>query len=241
MKSTNYESRPFSMEDFEKGLMLAGLISPSTVDELKEREIIENYQKEEKASKKAEYFKRAVLAAKIASDLHEQSTFGRVKFQKLVYLCEHVAKLQTEHRYQKFAAGPFDNKFMHSIEKEFSKQKWFRVEKVKKGTMTRSTYFPLEGCEKFRPYYNRYFHTTDNTIQYIIDLFKDKKTAFTEIAATLAACYFEILDKNEIFSEDLLLNKFYAWSEQKQKFSPTDVSSVWQWVKDKNIIVISDK
>lgn len=238
MKSTNHESRPFSMEDFEKGLMLAGLISPSTIEELKERDIVENYQKEQKANKSTEYFKRTVLAAKIASDLHEQSTFGRVKFQKLVYLCEHVAKLQTKHRYQKFAAGPFDNKFMHSIEKEFQKQKWFRVEKEKKGSMMRSTYIPLEGCEKYKPYYDRYFDNTSQAIQYIIDLFKDKKTDFTEIAATLAACYFEILEKNEPFSEDLLFAKFYSWSEQKQKFIPQNVSSVWQWIKDKNVILV---
>jgi hypothetical protein len=238
MKSTNYESRPFSMEDFEKGLMLAGFISPSTVEELKEREILENHQKEQKANKKAEYFKRAVLAAKIASDLHNQFTFGRVKFQKLVYLCEHVAKLHTEHRYQKFAAGPFDNKFMHSIEKEFAKQKWFRVEKEKKGTLMRSTYFPMEGCEKYKVYYDRYFDNTAHSIQYIIDLFKDKKTDFTEIAATLAACYFEILEKQEQFSEDLLLKKFYSWSEQKQKFVSKNVSLIWQWMKDKNVVVV---
>jgi hypothetical protein len=215
MKSTNNESSPFSMEDFEKGLMLAGLISPSTVEELKQREILEEYQKKQKAEKSAEYFKRAVLAAKIASDLHAQPTFVRVKFQKIVYLCEHVANLHTLHRYEKFAAGPFDNKFMHSIEKEFQKQKWFRVEKEKKDSIYRSTYIPLEGCEKYKPYYQRYFDQTAHSIQYVIDLFKDKKTDFTEIAATLAACYFEILEKSEPFSEELLFSKFYSWSKEK--------------------------
>ena len=104
--------------------------------------------------------------------------------------------------------------------------------------MMRSTYIPLEGCEKYKPYYDRYFDNTSQAIQYIIDLFKDKKTDFTEIAATLAACYFEILEKNEPFSEDLLFAKFYSWSEQKQKFIPQNVSSVWQWIKDKNVILV---
>src|SRR4051812_48750046 len=194
MKSTNHESQPFSMEDFEKGLMLAGLISPSTIEELNERTILENYDKQQKATKKALYFKRVVLAAKVASELHMEPTFGRVKFQKLVYLCEQACKLNTLHLYGKFAAGPFDNKFMHSIEKEFEKQGWFKVEKIDKETMTRSKYVPLSACDNYKYYYDRYFNKQALSINFIIELFRKEKTAFTEIAATLSACYFEILE-----------------------------------------------
>ncbi|MGN6604526.1 MAG: hypothetical protein ACTHK8_18855 [Ginsengibacter sp.] len=236
MKSTNNESNPFSMEDFEKGLMLAGLISPNTIEELQQRTILENFEKEQKASKSAQYFKRSVLAAKVASELHSEPTFGRVKFQKLVYLCEHVCKLNTQDRYEKFAAGPFDSKFMHSIEKEFEKQKWFKVEKEKKGTIIRSKYVPLSQCEKFKLYYERYFAQDANSINHIIKIFRREKTDFTEVAATLTACYFEIKEKNEVFSEELLLDKFYNWSKEKQRFDEKRVLTIWQWLNEKNII-----
>lgn len=240
MKSTNSESKPFSMEDFEKGLMLGGIISPNTIEELKERTILENFEKEQKASKSSQYFKRAVLAAKVASELHAEPTFGRVKFQKLVYLCEHICKLNTQDRYEKFAAGPFDSKFMHSIEKEFEKQKWFKVEKEKKGTITRSKYLPLSQCEKFKPYYERYFAQNAHSINHIIDIFRKEKTDFTEIAATLSACHFEIQQKNEVFSEKLLLENFYSWSKEKERFEKKRVLLIWQWMKDKNIIEIEN-
>jgi hypothetical protein len=130
MKSTNNERKTFSMEDFEKGLMLAGLISPKTTTEINERKEPERYEQTLKKEKKELYFKRAVLAAEIAYQLHSDFTFGRIKFQKMVYLCEHVADMNLEERYSKQAAGPFDNKFMHSIHTEFTRQKWFEVEIV---------------------------------------------------------------------------------------------------------------
>ena len=238
MKSTNNESNPFSMDDFEKGLMLAGLISPNTIEELKQRTILENFEGVQKASSGAQYFKRVVLAAKVASELYSEPTFGRVKFQKLVYLCEHVCQLHTQHRYKKFAAGPFDSKFMHSIEKEFEKQKWFKVEKEKKGTITRSKYVPLSQCENFKPYYDRYFAQNVPSINHIIDIFRKEKTDFTEIAATLSACYFEIQQKNDLLSEKLLLDRFYSWSKEKERFDKKQVLFIWQWLKDNNIINI---
>lgn len=240
MKSTKNESISFSMEDFEKGLMLAGVISPNTIQEIKERAILDNFDKEQKVSKSVQYFKRAVLAAKVASELHAEPTFGRVKFQKLVYLCEHICKLNTQDRYEKFAAGPFDSKFMHSIEKEFEKQKWFKVEKEKKGTITRSKYLPLSQCEKFKPYYERYFAQHAHSINHIIHIFRKEKTDFTEIAATLSACYFEIQKESELLSEKLLLDKFYSWSKEKERFDEKLVLFIWQWLKDNNIINIKN-
>lgn len=71
-----------------------------------------------------------MLVAEIASELCKEITFGWIKFQKLVYLCEHAAHMNLESRDSKQADGPFDNKFMHSIEHEFKKQNWLAVEKV---------------------------------------------------------------------------------------------------------------
>jgi hypothetical protein len=57
MKSTRNEKKAFSIEDFEKGLMLADLISPSNVNELNERTRLEEYEKEIKEQKRKTYFK----------------------------------------------------------------------------------------------------------------------------------------------------------------------------------------
>lgn len=236
MKSTKPEKYFFSFEDFEKGLMLAGFISPSNTNELEERQSLEAYEKEERKEKSQLYFKRAVLAAKIASELHNEITFGRIKFQKLVYLCEHVASMNLEHRYSKQAAGPFDNKFMHSIEQEFKKQNWFKVEKEKVGQFNKSTYIPLPDIKSYEKYYFSYFENELQQITQVINLFRKEKTDKTEIAATLLACYEELQSKNEAITERRLFELFYAWSERKKQYDVNFVLSTWVWMKKHDLV-----
>ncbi|WP_162428194.1 hypothetical protein [Pontibacter pudoricolor] len=237
MKLTKPENKLFSMEDFEKGLMLAGLIAPSSVQELNERETLENFEKQQKKHQSAIYFKRAVLAAEIVFELHHEPTFGRIKFQKMVYLCEHVAKMNLKQRYSKQAAGPFDNKFMHSIEKEFLKQKWFTVEKRNEAGFTKSIYVPLPDVNKYKSYFETYFEESIDEIKYIIDLFRKQKTDFTEIVATLLACFWELTEKNEQFTQEKLLDLFYAWSDKKKRFDQNTVLTAWHWINDRQLIL----
>ncbi len=235
MKSAN-KAGSFSIDDFEKGLMLAGLISPSTINELNERTELEMYEKELLKENGKQYFKRVVLAAEVASELYNEPTFGRIKFQKVVYMCEYAVSMQLESRYSKQVAGPFDNKFMHTIEKEFKKLNWFDVQKKTDGKITRSTYIPLSGKEEYRKYYNSYFSSYLENIKYVIDLFRKFKTDDTEIAATVFACCKEINNKNEPFSEDTLLNLFYSWSEKKKRFEKKRVLDSYEWLKEKGLI-----
>jgi len=227
------------MEDFEQGLMLAGLVTPSSTKELHEREVLDEF--EQSTTKKESthdntFFKRVTLAAEIASQMHEEPTFGRIKFQKLVYLCEHAAEMELNSRYLKQVAGPFDNKFMHSIEVQFAKNKWFKVEKKQDGKYNRSVYVPLEKANDYKKYYNSYFNVHIEKIQYILDLFKKLKTDTSEIAATLYACMIELVDEGILITEDSLLTKFYAWSESKEKFDKKNVVNVWYWMLEKKIV-----
>jgi uncharacterized protein YwgA len=236
MTSTQNKGAFFSMEDLEKGLMLAGFVSPNNYSDIHERNKLEEYEHNSKKNNKIIYFKRVVLAARIASELYDQPTFGRIKFQKMVYMCEHVANLKLEERYSKQAAGPFDNKFMHSIEKEFKSQKWFEVVKVDDGQIKRSKYEPLANVAQYKKYYDKYFSGVSNEINHIVELFKTQKTDTTEIAATLIACYLEIINNNEQFSENRLLEIFYSWAKEKQRFSEAKVKLIWQWVIGEKII-----
>lgn len=178
------------------------------------------------------YFKRVVLAAEIAKSLHNENTFGHVKFQKLMYLCEHAYNMQMNDRYCKQAAGPYDRKFMHSIDCEFKKQKWFEVQQDKESKYQKFTYLPLPGLEKQEEYFKKYF-PNDSDISYIIKLFKSSKTSEVELVATLYAIVIEI---NQTFiPESLLLDKFYNWSDQKKKFSEAQVLETLKWMKQVGI------
>ena len=239
MKSTKNKKKSFTMEDFEQGLMLAGLVTPSSSKELYEREILEEFELLEAKklpAKENTFFRRVTLAAEIASQMHEEPTFGRIKFQKLVYLCEHAASMELNNRYIKQAAGPFDNKFMHSIEAQFTKNKWFKIVKKQDGKFNRSVYVPLEKVDDYKKFYCAYFKTHLEKIQYVIDLFKKLKTDTTEIAATLYACIIELNEESEPINEVSLLEKFYAWSEAKSRFERKDVVNTWYWMIEKKIV-----
>lgn len=239
MKSIKVKKQAFTMEDFEKGLVLAGYVTPATIGELHEREVIDEYEKSLKGEKPIKdniFFKRVTLAAEIAAQLHGEPTFGRVKFQKLVYLCENVALMDLNERYSKQAAGPFDNKFMHSIETQFKKNNWFEVEKKSDGKFQRSVYIPLEKWDGYKKYYASYFNFHNERIQYIIDLFRKEKTDKTEISATLYACLIELHNENDLISEKSLLNKFYDWSIQKARFERNTVIETWKWMQEKGVV-----
>ena len=48
--------KPFSLEDFEKGLMLAGYLSPTSISEVNERKELEEYEKKLDSEKGKTFF-----------------------------------------------------------------------------------------------------------------------------------------------------------------------------------------
>jgi hypothetical protein len=230
MKSMDKNKKPFSFEDFEKGLMLAGYISPANSEEVRDKELLAEYDKEQAKEKKIIYFKRAVLAAEIVNEMQNERTFGRVKFQKLVYLCENVCEMGLNKRYAKFAAGPFDNKFMHSINSEFKKQKWFKVEYRVDGQYKVPVYKKLEKVDKYKEYYSDYFSGTDSLIKKILNIFRKEKTKQVELVATIFACLLELLETNSEIHKDDLIGLVYSWSKEKQKYSKSEIISTYDWM-----------
>lgn len=240
MRSTKIKKEKFTFSDFEEGLMLAGYLTPKSIEEISDREELEKYEAETQSQAKNIYFKRVVLAAEIVSKLHSEPSLGSVKFQKMVYLCEKAAEMKLDQRYAKQAAGPFDNKFMHSVAKELKKNKWFSVVKEVNNQYTRHRYLPLENCEGYKKYYQNYFHSKNDSIQFIIELFRNRSTDFTELAATVLACVLEIQSKQEDVLKERLLELFYAWSEGKKRFSEKDVLNSFSWLEKNGLIKGND-
>lgn len=227
------------MDDFEKGLVLLGLVLPSNEAEMDEISALNKLEKEISKEKQQLHFRRVVLAAEIVSKLFGEPTFGRIKFQKLVYLCEHIAHMDLTYRYSKQVAGPFDNKFMHSIHTEFKKLKWFDVQITKEGVFSRHKYLPLEKANGYLSYYDTYFSEENERIQYVINLFRTKKTDETELAVTVFACYLELSEKG-LLSKDSLLTLFYNWSDEKQRFSEDRVIDSFYWLIQNGLIPEND-
>ena len=228
--------KPFTHEDFEKGLMLLGYLMPSSEQELKEKEALEQFEKEQGKEKQQTHFRRVVLAAEIIGKLYTEPTMGRVKFQKLEYLCEYAAEMDLAHRYQKQAAGPFDRKFMHSVHQELAKQKWFESKDVMSGEYKRTVYQPMSNAEGYKSFYQTYFGLVDDSIQHVITLFRKKDTHKTELAATVHYCLRELHEKGQALTKASLISLFYAWSKTKKKFTEQEILDSAHWLKQNGLI-----
>ena len=184
-------------------------------------------------NKKSDYFKKIVLAAEIANELHDEPTFGHKKFVKIQFLCEEVCNMELSTNYKKYAAGPLDAKQMYTIDAEFKRQKWFQaVPRQNFGFK----YKPLENVENYKKYYSRYYRGQAEKIEIIINLFRKQKSDFCEIIATLYAVWKELSEEKTTIADSVLIKKFYDWHEQKHKFKKTELNTAIQWMKENKIV-----
>ncbi|SFO24126.1 Restriction endonuclease S subunit [Paenimyroides ummariense] len=178
-----------------------------------------------------DYYRRTVLSAEIVWQLHKEPTLGHLKLQKLIYLCQQSAEMQLPTNFLRQAMGPYDNRLMRSIDKQLKEKKWFEYNKTQV-----LKYQPLEKAGQHHNDFVKYFSAENESIQFIIDTFKTIKSDIVEIVATLYACINNIIDEKFIFSETLLIQRFYEWSEEKQKFSEKEVKRVFSRMKETGII-----
>ncbi|SFZ93364.1 hypothetical protein SAMN05428642_10391 [Flaviramulus basaltis] len=199
-----------------------------------------SFKKKEMQLSKALFFKRVVLGAEIVYKLHNERTFGHVKFMKLMYLCEQVSNMELAVRYVKQAAGPFDARFMHSIDKEFIRLKWFDV-KVNSGRKFNTyKYIPDEKIMSYKTYYNKYYCNDNKGIEWLIKTFGKPPTKKVELVATIYSCLDEFIKKNEEFSTEILIEKVFDWSvEKKKKFTRANIVSAHNWMIENRLIPVS--
>jgi hypothetical protein len=120
---------------------------------------------------------------------------------------------------------------MRSIDKQFVEHKWFKYD-VNKSLK----YQPLENAGDHHSDFIKYFSAESENIKFIINTFKTIKSDIVEIVATLYACLDNMLSERVIFSETLLIRRFYEWSEEKKKFNEKDVKRVFSRMKETGII-----
>lgn len=167
--------------------------------------------------------KIVTLAAEIIWQLHTQPTFGHLKLQKLIYLCQKTADMDLPTNFLKQAMGPYDPALMRSLDTALRENQWFEYQQG-----DRLKYRPLSGAGSHKAAFNKYFSNDLADIQFLIDNFKSLKSEVIEIVATLYACLDTILTSKAIYSEAFLLQRFYEWSDEKEKFSENQVKRVFK-------------
>lgn len=190
-------------------------------------------QKQVKASRETNIaFKRAVLGAYIIDNCLEDNTFGHVKFQKILYMCEAVNNLDFGSDYKRHAAGPYDPKMLRSIENMIKKSQWFESKKVQK----RYVYKRLEKADDYKKYINRYWNVYN--IDMLLELFKPMNTEQSEIIATLYSAWSDLLKTQLQASDDMIVNEVLNnWHESKKKIPKDRWLKALAWMKEMNLLV----
>lgn len=166
-----------------------------------------------------DYHKRTVLAAEIIFQLKDEWTLGHVKLQKLLYLCQNVAKMPLHTNFLKQAMGPYDPSLMRSLDKQLREHKWFEFTNQSSGLKYKS----LINAGGHKVWFDRYYSEYADKIDFLINTFRKSKTVEVELIATIYACWIDILNSKEIFSDLLIIKKVYGWSPDKAKFSELEI------------------
>lgn len=181
-------------------------------------------------------FKRAVFAAEIVQQLHNDDRFGSVKHEKIVHLCELHLNLQGDldrHAYKK-AAGPYDPAARRSVEQIFRQQNWFRTTKP---DGKRVVYLPLEKAGGHHTYFDRYFGDKKAAIQSIIDLLRPLDTERCEIVATLYAVWNDFLiDRQEPTDDEIVASVLNDWHPSKRQIAESRWRSALPWMRQHHLI-----
>ena len=95
--------------------------------------------------------------------------------------------------------------------------------------------FRSENCGKHSEDYKKYFEEQLPTINKLIETFRKFKSQDIEAVATLYACWKEAIANNELVNDAIIINKFYNWSKEKEKFNKPDLVVHLAWMRDNGI------
>lgn len=179
------------------------------------------------------HFARAVLSAEIVHHLHAESTFGRIKHQKIFHLCEYIAQIsEIEGHYHREAAGPLDNRLIYGNEGELKKQKWYdTVPRERYG----HAYAPMEKAGAHEKYLESFGAEKRETIGRLIATMKKWDTDRCEIFSTAYAAWNDlIIWKQEPTEEAVLHEILERWNPAKKRFSRDRWLAAIHWMRDQD-------
>lgn len=206
------------------------LITAAVTGKIDVRSEVETLQKERKAP---QAFQRAVLAAEIVDRLHREPTFGRVKFQKILYLCEHHLGMDLGGDFRRQAAGPFDNRMLHSVESQLEHQRWFSAKRDR----GRIVYIPMENAGGHKKYFDNYWAEYRDGLDWILRLLRPLDTERCEIVATLFAAWNDLIVAGKTFNDEDIVHEVRAnWHESKRRFYENRLRKTLHWMRNNGLV-----
>ena len=174
-------------------------------------------------------FAKQVLGGKIVKVFMSDKNFTHIKFQKLQYLAEQIIEEDLDWNYYRQMAGPYDNKFMHSVFNRLEKNSWFRIRGDK--------YHPLGKVNDIDKYYQNYFGDKSEKLNNLFGLLQKGTEKFCEAIATIYAVWNNHIILKQEFNKEHVKTDFFDWSNRKTVvFTEDEFEKALVWMQKHDIV-----
>ncbi len=239
LKKTNAIKEYHKQTEQELNELLPSLLDKAFKGELFSNEIAESFSiaAEPKVSyvpnssipKNKKGFAKQVLGGKIVSLFKDDKQFTNIKLQKLQYLAEHIIEEDLNWNYYRQSAGPYDNKFMHSVFYKLQQNQWFENRNYK--------FYPLKKANDIDRYYQNYFGNKEEKLNKLFCLLQNASEKFCEAVATIYAVWNNHIIQNLTFDKSRIKTDFFEWSNRKeQQFTEVEFEKALDWMNKQNIV-----
>jgi len=179
------------------------------------------------------FLKRKVLATYIINKSLNDSQFGDTKFEKLLHLSDYIAiRRNLNQNYIQKVAGPFDNSFTYPYFEQVEKSQWF----IRKKDGLRYIFKPGQNHSKSIKTYNFFTEDELKSVDRIIRYFKNSTYEQPEITSTLYAVWNNRIILQQEINDDLLIEDFYKWDENKKRYKRPILEKALQWMRQEGLV-----
>jgi hypothetical protein len=176
-----------------------------------------------------------VLSAYILDNICDEPAAGRAKFEKLLFLGEHCARLPLHSEFHRAAAGPYDAQALYAIEKQLQKNQWFKRQKIPGESRA---YCRLPKADAYKTYIDANLNEQQKgVIDKLIRLFKTARTIQCEIVATLYGAWNDFIINGENPTDDQIVDEVLTnWHERKERIKRDRWLAALGWMRQEGIV-----
>jgi len=183
--------------------------------------------------KKCSSAEKAILAGHIIN-LTNNEDFGRVKFQKLLFLAEYHCNLDLASNYVQKVAGPHAGDLIKEVESTLKRFRFYEITQLNRGNH-KVNYTALSAATELDSLFIQNFESEYANIDGMLAKFKNSTWEQCEIVATLYAVWNNRIIRKELITDELLKQDFLNWDKQKIKYKDR-LDGALDWMRRKEIV-----
>ena len=174
---------------------------------------------------------RAAVAAEVVHRLHAEPTFGQTKHQKIVYLAEHIARIDNmQVVYRRAQRGPLNLQVIEANERILEQCGWY-VHRRREGS-SGHRYVPMTKAGEHAPYLAVLSSEQLDRLRELIELMRCWDTDRCERFATIYAAWNDLILVGKLVSDEAVLREvFELWDQSKLRFKRAQWLETLRWIE----------